>query len=89
MEFVITIAFTLFVGVALLTCLDTPHSWWRWRVVKQGDEYYIEAIGILMPWWHKIPDHFGLPMEFDTAEEAKEYLRRHAQRECKTVEHEE
>lgn len=89
LHIVLAIAFTLFGVIAIITCLDTPHSWWRWRIVKQGDSYYIEAIGVLKPWWHKIPDWSGCPMEFDTLEEAMSLLLRHAQKESKTVEYKE
>lgn len=68
------ICFGLFAVVAIINCLPTPPSWWKWRVVKFGGHYRLQAIGILKPWWHYGLDLDGCPCEFSSKEEALKRL---------------
>jgi hypothetical protein len=80
MEIAVVIGFAV-IAIGLLQCVDTPHSWWKWRIVQRGDEYFIESKGWLKPWWHTIPDFYGSPMRFTDVKEARMVLEKHAAKE--------
>jgi hypothetical protein len=69
------IYFLLFIGfIGLTQAVPTPNSWWKWRIVKKGNNFYPQAIGPLKPYWHYVLNNWDMPISFISEQECREFL---------------